>query len=258
LTALAYEGRGTRGPLLLLVHGFPADRRMWRGLMAELAGAARVVAVDLPGFGDSPPPAGDTLGMDEMADAALEVADALGGGRVVLGGLSMGGYVALAAARRHRARLAGLLLFDTRAEADTPEGAEGRRTTATRVLAEGIDFFVERSRPLWFTPETLAGRPAVVAAVDAMAARASRQGVAAALRGMAARPDTRPHLATLRVPTLVVCGRQDPITPPESMRAMAAAIPGAVFAEVPGAHFSPVEHPAEVAAEVAAFLTRLR
>jgi len=116
----------------------------------------------------------------------------------------------------------------------------------------------DRTCPLWFSQATLAGRPDVVAAADAMAAHASREGVAAALHGMAERRDTRPDLASLRMPTLVICGREDKITPPESMRGLAAAIPGAVYAEVPGAHLAPLEHPAEVAAEVGPFLSRLR
>jgi pimeloyl-ACP methyl ester carboxylesterase len=229
VTALAYEGRGTRGPALLLVHG----------------------------FGDSPA-GGDVATMDALADAALAVADALGFERLVLGGLSMGGYVALSAARRHAARLDGLILLDTRAEGDTPEAREGRRADAARVVAEGIGFYVEKSRALWLSPATLDGRPELVPQVDAMASGASREGVAAALRGMAERRDARPDLAAIAAPTLVVCGREDRITPPAAMRELAAAIPGARFAEVAGGHMAPFEHPAEVAAELASFLEALR
>src|SRR5687768_10218295 len=104
MSDLAYEGRGTRGPAVILLHGFPLDRGMWRGQLAGLGARARVVAPDLPGAGHSPAPASDTLTMEAIADEVLELADALGFDRFVLAGLSMGGYVALDLARRHPGR----------------------------------------------------------------------------------------------------------------------------------------------------------
>jgi 3-oxoadipate enol-lactonase len=254
MAAIAYEGRGTSGPPLVLVHGFPMHRAMWRGQLADLGASARVVAIDLPGFGDSAPPDADVLGMEDLATAVLAVADALGLERFVLGGLSMGGYVALAAARRYPGRLSGLVLLDTRAEPDAEAAREGRHADAARVLSEGTGFFIEKMRPMWVAPDTA---PEITGELEAMARAAAPASVAAGLRGLAARPDARPHLGRIEVPTLVISGRDDRVTPPDVMRPMADEIPGATFVEVPGGHFSPLERPGEVNAALAAFLNRL-
>jgi pimeloyl-ACP methyl ester carboxylesterase len=257
VTDLAYEGRGTTGPAFILVHGFPLDRRMWRHQVAALGELARVVAVDLPGVGGSPAPSTATFTMDAFGDAVVALADGLGFERFVLGGLSMGGYVALSLARRHPERLAGLVLMDTRAEGDTPEAAAGRHADAERILAEDrADFFIEKMKPSWLAPATFASRPELVAEIEAMARGFSPKSVAAILRGLAARRDQREVLRDVAVPTLVLCGQDDKITPPAGMHALAGSIPGARFARVPGGHFAPLEHPDEVNAELAAFLSR--
>jgi 3-oxoadipate enol-lactonase len=253
---LAYEGRGTAGPAVILLHGFPLDARMWRGQLAGLGELARVVAVDLPGFGRSPPPDVETLTMDDLAGNVMAVADALGFDRFVLGGLSMGGYVALAAHRRYASRLEGLILCDTRAEADPEPARAGRHADAARALAEGTAFFVDRQRDSMFAPATLASRPELVAEVETWMRAVSPATLAAALRGMAARPDAQGELARITAPTLVISGRDDKITPPEGMAALARAIPGATLAQVPGGHLAPLEHPDETVAAIAAFLTR--
>src|SRR4051794_40664939 len=125
-SAIAYEGRGTSGMPVLFVHGFPLDRTMWAGQLDGLATMARATALDLPGFGATPAASNGQLPttMEEYADHVLSIANALGYAQFVLAGMSMGGYVALAFARRYPDRLAGLVLCDTRAE---PDNAEARR-----------------------------------------------------------------------------------------------------------------------------------
>ncbi len=251
---LAFEGRGTSGVPLLLVHGFPVDRRMWRGLLERLGDVARVVALDVPGFGGSPPVMRDTVTMDDLADVVAAVADAVGFERFALGGLSMGGYACFAALRRMPERIERLILCDTRAEADSEEARAGRLADAERALAEGPGFFVDKMRDKMFAPATPRDRPELFEEVDGWMRGASAQGVAALLRGMAARPDSRPQLGAIAVPTLVIGGRDDKITPPDGMRAMARAIPGATCVEVPGGHLAPLEFPDEVAAAIRPFL----
>jgi pimeloyl-ACP methyl ester carboxylesterase len=244
--AIAYEGRGQAGPPLVLVHGFPFDRSMWRGQLDGLAQVARVVALDLPGFGGTPPAIDPSraLSMEALADHVVAVADGLGFERFVLGGLSMGGYVAFALARRHRKRLLGLALMDTRAEPDSPEAKKSRLEDAERVLADGIGFFAERMLKRLLAPRTLAERPDLVNAVELMMRRASLEGVASGLRGLADRRDARAELARLDVPTLVLVGADDALTPPALARDMAGRIPGAQLAVIPNAgHLAPFEQP---------------
>jgi pimeloyl-ACP methyl ester carboxylesterase len=256
---IAYEGRGTQGPPVILIHGFPIDRSMWRGQIDGLGSIARVIAPDLPGFGVSPP-ASDGYApttMDEYADCVVALVDGLGFQRFVAVGLSMGGYVAFTLARRYPHRLAGLVLCDTRAEPDAPEAAQARHQDADRVLVEGLSFIVEKHVKNLLAPEALARRRDLVNAVEAMIHRSSWQGVAAALRGMAQRRDMRPILPRIAVPTLVVVGSDDAITPPRNVQGMAAAIPSAELAVIPGAgHLAPFEAPDAVNTAIRKLLRR--
>jgi len=245
---LAYADRGAGLPVVLL-HGFPLDHTMWAAQLDALAGACRVIALDLCGFGQSGVRDG-TATMEQMADDAAGLLDALGIGSAAICGLSMGGYVALAFWRRHAARTAAFVLCDTRAAADAPAIAAARRETAEQVLREGPAALAAAMTPRLFSPQTAAARPEVVAAVQAMMLRSDRQGVAAAARGMAERPDSSP--------TLLLVGADDAISPPAEMRGMAAAIGGSELVEIPAAgHMSPMENPAAVNAALAAFLARV-
>jgi pimeloyl-ACP methyl ester carboxylesterase len=198
--------------------------------------------------------------MDEMADDVVELLDVLHITEpVVLGGLSMGGYVALSLAVRHPIRIRGLMLMDTRAAADTPEAARTREATALAVLAAGrATSLVETMMPRLFCPMTLAQRPERVAPLRDVMEAMSPQGIAGALRGMAGRPDRRPDLAGIAVPTLVLVGAEDVITPPTEVEAMAGAISNARFETIPQAgHMAPYENPSAVNAVILDFLRGL-
>ncbi len=243
---IAYEGRGATGLPVIFIHGFPLDRSMWRGQIDGLGGICRAVAMDLPGFGATPAASDgrSQTTMDDYADCVITLADALGFQRFVACGLSMGGYVAFTLARRYAHRLSGLILCDTRAEGDAPETARNRHIDADRVLGEGLAFLLEKHVRILLAPETLARRRDLVNAVEAMIHRCSWQGVAAALRGMSTRRDFRPVLNRIGIPTLVIAGAEDAITPPAGAQLMATAIPGAELAVIPGAgHLAPLEAP---------------
>jgi pimeloyl-ACP methyl ester carboxylesterase len=246
-----------RGQPLVLLHGFPLDHTMWRYQIEALAARCRVIAPDLRGFGASPATPG-TLTMAAMADDVAELLDGLAIHEpVVLAGLSMGGYVALEFWRRHAARLAGLVLCDTRSAADSAEAAATRRQTAERVLGGGPAFLAEAMLPRLLAPETLAGRADIVAELRRTIESADPEGVAAASRGMAERADATPWLGEIKLPTLVVVGRHDAISTVEEMGQIAAAIGGARLAEIPAAgHMSPLENPAAVNAALEEFLRR--
>ncbi|WP_165063864.1 alpha/beta fold hydrolase [Paludisphaera rhizosphaerae] len=252
---LAYTDQGT-GPVVVLLHGFPLSRAMWDAQVHALSASHRVVAPDLRGHGESPAPDG-TYTMDQMADDVAELLDGLGIVEpVVLGGLSMGGYVALAFALKHPNRLRGLILADTRAAADAPEAARLREETAQSVSREGrTATVVETMIPRLFARTTLQNRPGLVSAMQEVMERTSASGVIGALLGMARRPDRRDRLGEIIAPTLVVVGQEDVVSPPEEARAIAEALPNSQLAIIPHAgHLAPYEDPEAFNAVVLAFL----
>ncbi|MCL4836945.1 MAG: alpha/beta fold hydrolase [Thermoanaerobaculia bacterium] len=228
---IAYTDRGEGLPLLF-VHGFPLCRRAWAHQVAAFSPGYRVLAPDLRGLGESALGPGEP-GIGTYAADLVELLRHLATGPAVLVGHSMGGYVALAFARSHPELLRGLVLVATRSGADSPEAAEGRRTTAAKVLREGALELAEGMVPKMLAP----GRedPALRADVLALMAPSAPEGVAAALRAMAARPDATPSLAAIQVPTLVVTGDADTLIPPAESERMAAAIPHAKLVTIPGA-----------------------
>ncbi|MFD4397085.1 alpha/beta fold hydrolase [Kitasatospora sp. NPDC059811] len=243
-SAVSVRESGTGTPLVLL-HAFPLNASMWSAQLDALPGLtgdeARVLAPDQRGFG------GTELGTDEpsldlVADDLALLLDAAGIERAVVGGLSMGGYVALAFARRHPDRLAGLLLAGTRATADTDAVRANRERIAAAVTARG-------SVQLLLDEEVAAGQLGpdsrhLVERVRSLVAAASPAAVAWAQRAMAARPDALDVLAGLRVPTAVVAGAQDGLVAPEEAELMLRARPDAELTVIPGAgHLSALEAP---------------
>jgi pimeloyl-ACP methyl ester carboxylesterase len=254
---IAYDDEG-RGHAILLFHAFPLARWMWEAQARALAPSFRVVRMDARGFGESAPSEG-ALTMDAIADDGARLLDRLGIEGAVVGGCSMGGYAALAFARRHPGRLVGLYLQDTKAPPDTDEARASRKALAARVLAEGASAAAESMLPRLLGETTHRDRPTVVARVRERILGARPEAIAAALGGLGAREDSRPTLRTIRVPTLVVVGEEDALTPPVEAEAMAAAIAGARLVRVPGAgHLANLEAPAAVNEALAAFLASLR
>jgi pimeloyl-ACP methyl ester carboxylesterase len=249
--------RGAGLPLLL-VHGFPLDHTMWTGQVESLAPHCRVVAPDLPGFGRSPAKS-DKATMEQFADDLAALLDALEIREpVVFCGLSMGGYIALQFCRKYAARLAGLILCDTRATADTPEAAAARQTMAARVLRDGVAPLVETMLPKLFAETTRQRQPHVIEGLRTVLEGGNPRGIAAAARGMAERPDMTAALAEIRCPMLVIVGQEDAISPPAEMGGIARAIPGAKFVVIPAAgHMSPLENPIAVNAAIAEFVSTL-
>jgi len=253
---LAYDDDGV-GDSVLLVHGFPLGRWIWDAPRRALARRWRVVAPDLRGAGDSDVPDGP-YGMDLLADDLARLCDALRLERVILGGLSMGGYVAFAFWRRHAARVRALLLCDTRATGDDRGEKVIRENSAETALRRGTAAVVDAMLPKLLGPTTLSGRPALVEAVRARLARTDPRGVAGALRGMKERPDSTPTLGTITVPTLVLVGGEDALTTPAAARELQAAIPGSRLEVIPGAgHLTPVEEPEQTTAALERFLVTL-
>jgi pimeloyl-ACP methyl ester carboxylesterase len=242
---LAFLDEGP-GPAVVLLHGFPLSRAMWKEQVTGIGSSYRLIVPDLRGHGDSPAPDG-VYTMDEMADDVIELLDTLSlDVPVVVGGLSMGGYVALSLVSRYPARVRGLMLMDTRAGADSPDAAQKREETAQAVIAAGnAGPVVESMVPRLFAKRTLEERPERVAFLREVMERNTPRGIAGALRGMACRPDRRGDLANISVPTLVLVGEEDVVTPPAEAQALADAISGSHLEVIPyGGHLAPYENPA--------------
>ncbi len=251
---MAYFERGkVHDTTLLLIHGFPLDHRLWAAQIRGLSNEVRVLAPDLRGHGRSGLTPGP-LAMAGHADDLAALLDRLGIGRAVVAGLSMGGYVALAFWRRHRDRVQALALLDTRAEADSAVARAGRDAAVARVQQTGAAAIADEMLPRLLAPAGLA-HPKIAAVARRMMVEQPVAGIVGALGGLRDREDSRPTLATITVPTLVVVGQHDAITPPADAQALAAGIPGARLVTIPGAgHLSPMENPRAVNAALRSLL----
>jgi pimeloyl-ACP methyl ester carboxylesterase len=228
-------------PVLLLLPGLLCDARLWRDQVSALAPVAEPLVADLT--------ADETV--EAMAARALQAVPA--GAPFALCGLSMGGYVALELMRRVPGRVTRLALLDTSARPDTEE--QSRRRRALLALSQSGMFrgVTPRLLPQLLHPDRLDGP--LGAEVMAMADRVGRDAFHRQQRAIMARPDSRPDLPAIRVPTLVGVGEQDILTPPELAEEMAALIPGARLARIPHAgHLPPMEVPEAVNALLAEWL----
>ncbi|MEO6525341.1 MAG: alpha/beta fold hydrolase [Gemmatimonadaceae bacterium] len=252
---LAYDVTGSGIPLLML-HGWPHDRTLWAGQVSGLSGDARCIALDLRGFGASSVRAPYTV--DQYADDVALFLDSLGIERAVVCGLSMGGYVAFALLRRHRARVRALIFVDTRATADTDEVRENRIRQIALIEEHGVEALAAHQLRPTLGRSTFDHKPELVESVRRMMAASPPEGAMGALRAMAARSDSSDLLATIDVPTLVVCGAEDTFTPPAELQALAESIPRSRFELLERCgHVCPLERPAAFNHVVSEFLGTL-
>jgi 3-oxoadipate enol-lactonase len=237
---------------LLLIHAFPLDARMWEPQLGSLGARLPLIAPHLPGFGATEGP--DVLTMRAAADRCIAALDDAGVDTAVVCGLSMGGYVSFELWRTARTRVAALVLANTKAEADTPEAATARRALAERLRTEGHGFLVDEPPPLLRedAPADLRER------VRGTIAEQTPDAIAAAALGMAERPDSRPDLSTIDVPTLVITGSEDRLIPPDVTAGIADGVGGAELVRIEGAgHLSNLEAPEAFDTALAGALTGL-
>jgi 3-oxoadipate enol-lactonase len=246
-TRIAYDRRdeNASGPPVVFLHAFPLNRMMWEPQFEELGGNFDVIAPDMRGHGASDLNA-ETVTMEQMADDVFELATSLELGPLVLVGLSMGGYVALAFAKKYPEALRALVLADTRSTADDEKARENRYAMIDDVAANGPASLAEKMLPKLLSEKTVEEDQELVVSVRRMIETTSPAGIAGALAGMAAREDTTDILPAIAVPTLVIVGEQDAVTPPADAEALAAAIPGARLERLSGAaHLTNLERAAE-------------
>ena len=251
--ALEVEDHGDGVPVVLL-HGFPLSSEMWTPIRTAVEQAARLITPDLRGFGGSDKPQGD-YGMETLAGDVLRLADRIRVERFVLGGHSMGGYVALRLAAAHAERLTGLILIDTRASADTPEGKVRRTVAIERIRRGEAAAFLDEFIPNLLGESTRGRAPRLATELRAFAAEVPDHVLAGCLAGMRDRPDSVQVLSGLDLPALVITGQEDALAPPEVAHQMAAALPRGRLALVPLAGHTPsVERPIPTAEAILAFL----
>jgi pimeloyl-ACP methyl ester carboxylesterase len=254
---LHFDEAGSGLPVLL-IHGFPFSSRMWRPQLESLSGQARLLAPDLPGFGDSPvgePP----YNVDLLAEDCLSVLDTLDITEpAVVGGLSMGGYVALAFARLFPDRMRGLMLLSTRAGADSAEGKANRDKSIAQVEQNGPSVITEGMYPKFLAPNNYTAKPEIATELKEIMKGATREGVVAALTAMRDRPDSTELLKTISVPTLVIHGREDQVIPFSEAEVMAKAIANSELHLIDNAgHLPNLEQPAEFNRYVGEFLKKV-
>ena len=255
--ALHVREAGAGRPVVLL-HAFPLSSAMWLEQRNALGDRCRVITPDLRGFGGSPL-GDDEPSLDAVADDVAAMLDGLDLDRVVLGGLSMGGYAAMAFLRRHPGRVSALVLADTKATADAPEAAANRERIAARLLSEdSSEVLLEEVLPSLLGPTTTRDRPLVAGRVRALVEAAPPAAAAWAQRAMAARPDSLATLRAADIPTLVLRGDEDALSSQADTAAMAEALPQGRLVVLPAAgHLSAVETPEPFAAAVGTFLDDL-
>lgn len=253
---LAYTAVGD-GPAVILLHGYPFNRSLWTELAESLLDRYRVVIPDLRGFGETESSENPAT-MNRMAEDIAKLMDHLEIDQAVIGGLSMGGYVALAFCKQYPTRVRALVLADTRPQADTEEGKQTRAQQAEKALAEGMAGIADAMLPKLLTPDTVSKRPEVVKRIRDMMLKTKPEGAAAALRGMAQRDDQTEFISSIDVPTLIVVGREDAITPLADSEAMHAKITGSRLVVIENAgHVSNLEQTEQFNNAVRGFLNSL-
>lgn len=239
---VSYGDRGAGLPLVFL-HAFPLNRTMWTAQEQALSSQFRVVTIDLRGHGESDAPLWRYT-LDQAADDVRALMDHLSIRQAVLVGLSMGGYILLAFYRAFGDRVKGLVLADTRAQADTVDGQQSRFQMAQVAYKKGPAAIADLMIPKLLRPESINTNPDLVRSVRAMIEGNQISGIAGDLMAMAERPDSIPFLNQITCPTQIIVGELDQATPPSDAKLMADRIPGARLSIIPGAaHLANLEQP---------------
>jgi len=245
------------GPPVVLLHPFPVHHAFWLPAADLLASRYHLIVPDLRGHGDSTAGEGPATMEKHAADLA-RVCDAAGAGRAVFAGVSLGGYILMEFWRRHPQRVSALILANTRAQADTEEGRAARLKSADDAELHGAEPFFDGMVPKLIGETTRTNRPDLVASARKMMRKMSVPGLAAVQRGMAQRPDSVATLKTVNLPTLILAGAEDTLTPVADATLMQQAIPGSRMEVLPQAgHYAVFEQPEAAGRIIRGFLDGL-
>ncbi|HEY3423801.1 MAG TPA: alpha/beta hydrolase [Negativicutes bacterium] len=256
-TTLAYSDRGNGLPLVL-IHGFPLCRKMWRPQADKLSkSGCRVITPDLRGFGESEMTTG-MVTMNSYADDIVALMDHLGLDKAVVGGMSMGGYVLLNLLERYPDRVAASIFMVTKAGGDDEAGKARRTALAEACRAQGILPVAEAFRNVLFAPATLTDSPELVDEVLGWVNATDPQGAAAGLIAMRDRKDYIELLANIAQPALVIGADQDQAIPLDNSRILAEGLPDAELSVIHGGgHMVNLEQPVGFNETILEFLAEL-
>jgi len=248
-----YEVQGD-GPPVILLHPFPASHELWEPAAQLLTTRYRLILPDLRAHGVSDSGEGPAT-MEKHAADLVRILDDADVGRAAFAGVSIGGYILFEFWRRYRGRVASLAFIDTKAQADTEQGRASRLQSAADVLEKGVEVFADSLLPKLFGETSQRTRPDLVDAARRMILKMSPQDISLVQRGMAERPDSVPTLKTINVPTLVVVGDEDTLSPPADAELMRANVPNAQMKVIPrGGHYAVWEKPEDVGKVLRQFL----
>lgn len=253
---IGYSDHGTGLPIVFL-HAFPLNRTMWTTQENALSSQFRIITIDLRGHGESDAPLWRYT-LEQSADDVRALLDYLAIRQALFVGLSMGGYILFAFYRKYASRVNGLILADTRAQADTAEGKEGRFQLAQIAYKKGPAAIADVMVPKLLSPMTIQTRPDLVVRVRAMIESNQISGIAGDLMAMADRPDSVSLLSQITTPTQIIVGELDQATPPADAKLMADHIPDARLAVIPhAAHLANLEQPEAFNQIVSTFASEL-
>ncbi len=258
-TRVHYLDVGTGDPAIVLLHAFPLSSAMWAPQLPRLSAEHRVIAPDLKGFGETDAP--NYLGaytMDGYVSELVGLLEALDLDRVVLVGLSLGGYIAFHLLRSRPDLVSALVLADTKPGADTEEVFKRRNDQQGLAARGSVGTLVKSLLPTLVGTTTLVGRPDLVELLRQMMMATVQGGYRGALEAMKYRVDSSDLLADIKVPTLVLVGAEDGVSPPDSVREWQEQIPGSSLVVLPHAgHLSNLEAPDAFSTAVVEFLATL-
>jgi pimeloyl-ACP methyl ester carboxylesterase len=251
-----YEYGDRNNTPVIFIHGFPYNSTMWAQPIKKLKDSYYCIAYDVRGLGDTPPGDGQFT-MEMFVDDLFSVMDSLDLDKPAITGFSMGGYITLRAVEREPERFRALILCDTKAGADDDAGRIKRAGAITTIDKEGMEKFASEFVPITFGKNAAQEIPESYNAILEQATNESPLGVKGCLLAMAARTDTSTVLEKIQVPTLLLVGEEDTLTPPSVMQAMHEEIDGSELIAVSGAgHMAPIEQPEIVTRSMDEFLAR--
>lgn len=255
--SINYIERGpTSGLPLVFIHGFPFSLEMWEPQLRVFSDKYRSVAYDVRGHGSSDVGDGQ-YSIEFFVDDLLALLDHLGIEKTVLCGLSMGGYIALRTLERFPGRVKGVILCDTRSEADSNEAKIRRSNTVKSIKVRGVKEFAEDFVKSIFAKETLQSKPEIVDRIKRIILNTSPLGICGTQLALASRTDTTPMLSSISVPALILVGEHDSLTPPSAAQALHEKIAGSELHIIPNAaHVSNLENTEMFNARIASFLNK--
>ncbi|MDD8018289.1 MAG: alpha/beta fold hydrolase [Bacteroidota bacterium] len=252
-------GISTAAPIIF-IHGFPFSHKMWAfpgGQTEALSGTHRVIAYDVRGHGESEVGTGH-YSIEFFVDDLIGLMNQLTIPKAILCGLSMGGYIALRAVERHADRISGLVLCDTRSEADPNEARVKRAQAIKEIQENGMKQYAENYVKNVFAPESLQQKAEAVRMIQSIIERTSPISIYGTLMALASRTDTTAALPFITCPTLILVGEKDTLTPPTAAQAMKDKIPNAQLFLIPkAAHMSNVENPEDFNTHLVEFVSKI-